>query len=63
MYLVIRGWRLEEGQRRDQDDGDPTCGPRRRMSPTLDAVSIPSISNCKPIRKPAVRDLAMLPTQ
>ena len=54
-------WRRD----RDKDDGDSTGGHGHggKISPTLSAASMPSTSSCKPIRKPAVRDLAILPTQ
>lgn len=58
-------WRKDRDKDRDKDEGESTCG-RGRMSPTLDAAqssSLKSSSVSKPIRKPAVRDLAILPTQ
>lgn len=69
-------WRrrtLSIGRDRDKDEGDSPDRHghrhRGRMSPTSftpgtsSAISMTSTRNSKPIRKPAVRDLAILPTQ
>ena len=58
-------WRRDKDKDRamDKDEGGSTCG-RSRMA--FDEVRSPSMSMSitgKPLRKPAVRDLAILPTQ
>jgi hypothetical protein len=58
-------WRKDRDKDRDKDEGDSAYG-RGRMSPTFVVVPsslMKSTSISKPIRKPAVRDLAILPTQ
>lgn len=47
---------------RDKDEVDSTYG-RRGSMPTIFNAAGASTSSSKPIRKPAVRDLAILPTQ
>ena len=51
---------------RDKDEGGSICG-RGRMTfdevQSSSSISMRSASNGKPMRKPAVRDLAILPTQ
>jgi len=58
-------WRDRDTDGDKDDGGDSTGGHGHgdRISPTLDAVPVPSTSNCKPIRKTAVRDLAILSIQ
>jgi hypothetical protein len=56
-------WRRDKDKEdRDKDEGGSSCGPTRTA---FDDDPSPSAmpSTCKPLRKPAVRDLAILPTQ